>query len=123
MKAETIHWESDEDVIHCPVTKEVILDETGHSLSEACLFYYTNPGFDVEFKNDELKSKFNEYLEVLDPDVFIYKEDRELTAIKLLLKELDKDYKDLLLYSVLFTVSTATDEYASYNFCINMSCK
>lgn len=111
-----------EEPIYCPVTKQLILDEGGPALSDACLFYYSEADFDWECKHVNLKHKYDEYLSILNTAPSTFSDwDKESMAMKLLLNELEKENKNLELYTVLFITSTATNEYASLNFCIDMS--
>jgi hypothetical protein len=82
------------------------------------------PRLQWETNNDELKSKYDEYLEVLNTDEsFLSDWKKEPMAMKLLLKELEKNNNNLEMYTILFTVSTATNEYTSINFCIDFNYK
>ena len=123
MIKEEIHYDSDDENVYCPVTDQLILDEGGPSLSDACLLYYWESESDMEFKSGHLKSKYDEYLSVLNTDTSSSPSDwdKEAMAMKLLLNELEKGNKNLELYTILFTVSTATNEYVALNFCIDMN--
>jgi len=121
MKKTEIDYDS-EETIYCPVTNQLILDEDGPNLSDACLFYYSEPDFEWECERKDLQSKYNEYLSILKTDTSPFSDwDKESMAIKLLFNELEKENKNLELYTVIFNVSTATNEYAALNFCIDMS--
>jgi len=124
MKKTEIDYDNEEP-IYCPVTKLLILDEGGPELSDACLFYYwSEPDFDFTCDNAALNSKYDEYLSILKTDSSPFSDwDKESMAMKLLLNELEKGNKNLELYSVLFMTSTATNEYAALNFCIDMNYK
>jgi hypothetical protein len=112
------------NLFYCPVTNEVLCDEGGASLSKATLFSYWEPDTSFEFKNKLIEDKFNEYLNILkEEETPFWEWDKEKIAIKLLLNNLQKENNSLVLYKVYFTVSTATNEYATLNFCIDMSHK
>ena len=122
-KIEIHNTESDEP-FYCPVTNEVLCDEGGISLSKATLFSYWEPDTSFEFKNKLIEDKFNEYLNILkEEETPFWVWDKEKVAIKLLLNNLKKENKSLVLYTVFFTGSTATNEYTTLNFCIDMGYK
>ncbi|WP_341222149.1 hypothetical protein [Polaribacter atrinae] len=124
MRQIEIHNIESAEPFYCLVTNEVLCDEGGASLSKATLFFYWEPDTCFEFKNKLIEDKFNEYLNLLkEEEAPFWEWDKEKIAIKLLLNNLKKENKSLVLYTVFFNVSTATNEYATVNFCIDMSYK
>lgn len=123
MKKTEIDYDNDKP-IYCPVTNQLILDEDGPTLSDACLLYYWESEFDCDFRHSDLESKYNEYLSVLKTDTSSFSDwNKESMAMKLLLNDLEKDNKNFELHTVLFSIATATNEYAALNFCIDMDYK
>ena len=110
--------ESDE-VFYCPVTNEILCDEGYVGLSKATLLSFWDSDSSFEFGNKLIEDKYNQYLKLLKENVeecSFCRPDIEIIAIKLVLKELEKENKKLTLYTLNFYNS-------SLSFCIDMSYK